>query len=215
MKTYFQMLIVMLLMDIPAPGILAHPANGLWHNDRDHITIRIEADGKGIRTKQLDEGTWHFYKQQKHGRYKGQHGQSFKWRKDNTLIWHRGHGRKDLFFRKEADVSRKNHRHYSLPINYGHQRKNHTAAKARHPENHPPISIGGQWCDPGGNMPIEVKIKSNGIKVRQSQGRWSRFDGLYKNVLYSNRHGDVIQVINPHMLQWTNRKSGQIKRYFR
>src|SRR5688572_13544892 len=78
----------------------ADPLDGLWQNDRQNITVRIEQEGNSFRAKRTDEPIWYRYDLQDDNVYADRNGNWYEVLDQNQLEWNEARTNKRIIFRR-------------------------------------------------------------------------------------------------------------------
>ena len=74
--------------------------DGLWRNDRQNITLRIEGTEYGFRAKRIDQGIWYKYEAHDNHYFTDRYGNYYKLLSDDELGWNEDSSGKKIFFTK-------------------------------------------------------------------------------------------------------------------
>jgi len=211
MKSQLHTLGLLLITGTPILNIQAHHLDGLWCNDHQNISLRIETTDEGIKAKRLDQSVWYFYANQEDQFYVDRNGNYYEFLDDDNIIWREAESKKSILFKRSDDRNGSGWNDYGdnyneWPDNYGNSNwNNHCNEIWDHHRNH---SVEGNWYSQNGRHHIQVEDDRRGIRVRRSDGRWMYFEEIDKNEKYRNDQGDIIRLLDDHSLQWKKRRQG-------
>jgi hypothetical protein len=152
--------LVMLFTSVQATNL-----NGLWRNQRQNITIRIEQDqSEGFRAKRIDHGVWYRYTLKNDDVYVDRHGNSYEIMDQDEIAWREAGTNGRLLFYKISDGTRED-RLAGQDI-----RTN---------------AFEGHWIGQSLRDRLEIRENNGEFQVRSSNSNWEKF--------YSDRNGSRIR----------------------
>ena len=198
---------LLMMMLLPAAyffsgTLLAYHLDGLWHNDREDITIRIQSQDDGFRAKRIDQGVWYYYQPAGKNIYTDRQGNRYEVIRENEIIWRDARTNNRVNFRKVDDHDRNRSR-----ID-GHDRdwkKGHASDRE---------SFNGTWINRKTGQHLEIRSTGNGYQVRKEHEQWEKFTVRQDDLLRS-RNGASIELINPNMIRLSKNRQRNIELYTR
>ncbi|HJW28967.1 MAG TPA: hypothetical protein VJ508_06910, partial [Saprospiraceae bacterium] len=88
MKTRLGYLLSFLPFSFSALPLFAHHLDGLWRNDRENISLRIETTDQGFKARRLDQGIWFFYTEDRDHVYVDRNGNYYEILDEDHIAWH-------------------------------------------------------------------------------------------------------------------------------
>lgn len=182
-------------------AVKADHLDGLWRNDRQNITIRIEQDGDGIRTKRTDQGVWYTYSQQDANTFTDKKGNRYEVVNDDQIAWIEFTTRKRISFDRvdsnedswddQSDTGGSyDPRDRDDPWNRDPRDRNDRDEWDRQGRN-----IEGRWFAKNTKERLIIESTGSGYRVRSLHGGWEKFNLDRRGRLRSGS-GDIIEQIN-------------------
>ena len=110
MRTFISLIALFLFGNMAvAEAAVAVRLDGLWRNDRENISVRIESTNQGIRAKRLDQNVWHFYAKKHEGMYSDGQGNFYEVRGNNEIMWRSASSNKQILFERVTGDQSDNH----------------------------------------------------------------------------------------------------------
>lgn len=193
---------LLLMLVLPTIGFItgsiqANHLDGLWHNDRDDITIRIESQEDGFRAKRIDQGIWYYYQPAGENIYSDRRGNHYEVIRENELIWRDSRTNNRISFHRVNDRER----HYREVKDHGRDRRNWTRGDHAYDREY----FEGTWMNRKTGQYLEIRSAGNGYQVRGKNDHWEKFSLKQDQVLRS-RDGELIEMINPDMIRWSKNR---------
>src|SRR4030095_15243350 len=200
----------------------ANHLDGLWRNDRNQITLRIEQDDEGFRAKRLDQGIWYYYAEEDDRHFVDKRGNWYELIDDDVLVWNEIYSSKRMRFSKIDD---QNNRHWNdhgnnrdPSWNENDRRNNDRRDNDRRDNDRrdndnwkhnrntdQPDFLEGTWYERNGKEEIQIENFPKWIKVRRSSGGWDKFYPVSGN-RFQDKEGNVIIMRDNQTLQYRDRR---------
>lgn len=178
--------------------MMANHLDGLWQNNRQNITIRIEHDGNTLRAKRIDQATWYHYQRQGDNEYIDRDGNSYKIMDEDKLVWNESRtGNRIIFIRVDSPGTEHETDEASSERNeYPHDRTNRNQWETQDRSR-----IEGRWYDRSTKERLIIEAINNGYRVRTQHGGWEQFASDRNGKRLRSRSGDIIQLIDSNKLR--------------
>lgn len=185
-------------------AVKADHLDGLWRNDRQNITIRIEQDENSIRTKRTDQGIWYTYTQQDANTFTDNKGNRYEVINDDQIAWIEFTSRKRISFERadSNEDSWDDHsdtdgsydpRERDDPWNRDHRDRDER--DDRDEWDRQGRSIEGRWYAKSTKERLIIESIGSSYRVRSLHGGWEKFNVDRRGRLRSGS-GDIIEQIN-------------------
>jgi hypothetical protein len=179
-------------------ALKADHLDGLWQNDRQDITIRIEQDDNSFRAKRIDQGIWYDYVKQDDNTYVDRNGNWYEIINEDELEWNESRTHKSLIFRRVDSRENDQWRNGDDPDdNWDPRDRSNSSRWDTQDKNR----IEGRWYDRSTKERLIIEAINNGYRVRTHHGGWEQFAADRSGKRLRSRSGDVIQLIDPNRLR--------------
>lgn len=190
----------LLVLALPAQ---AYHLDGLWRNDRNNITLRIESLEEGFRAKRIDQGIWYKYLTSDGYQFVDRYGNAYSIQSDNEIIWNEANSGRRIYFTK-VENRRDENREYRGNRN---ERDYIHNDYSRNPWSYPGQNVhadflNGQWIDTYRNDELEIECFSDGIRVRRDHSGWEKYYPDRYDHSYKDKYGNRIQLIDNDSIRW-------------
>ena len=173
-------LAVLLLMLVS--NLKAAHLDGLWRNQRQNITVRIEQDNDGFRAKRTDQGVWYRYSLKKDYYYVDRYGNSYEIIDQDEIEWREAGTNKRLLFTK---VDSDDYRDRNRPDDQWGRNDDFRAN-----------SFEGRWNGQSSRDQLTIRESNGEYSVRSQNGSWEQFYADRNGSRIRSRSGAVIQMID-------------------
>lgn len=189
----------------------AYHLDGLWRNDRQNITLRIESAEDGFRAKRIDQGVWYEYVTKDGYRFLDRYGNAYILKSDQEIMWHEAGSGKKIYFSK-IDNRNGDGRVYKEKKNRnGHHYENQGRSSRNHPQNH----LNGIWVDSNSDEEIQIEYFKDEIRVKKAHAGWQKYYPEQKGHVFRDKYGNTIQLMGNDSIQWENQNGKHDKIYYR
>ena len=201
-KNIFSTSVLMFVCLFFITGIQAAQLNGLWRNERQNITIRIEENENGFRAKRIDQGIWYRYVKQDNYAYVDRNGNWYKIVDRDELEWNEVSTKKRLIFHRVD--SRSNDPEIE------HERMDHPDSPRSRTgdrdirKDHQQTPLEGRWYDRSSKERIEIVATHDGYRVRTEHGSWEKYAGDRTGTRLRSGSGNTIRLIDRNTIQMRN-----------
>ncbi len=183
----------------------ANDLDGLWRNDRQNITIRIEQDEEGFRAKRSDQAIWYRYRMEDDDVYVDRYGNWYEVIDQDELEWNEASSNKRLIFtrvnsRDDASWDDRNDRRAPDRTHDPRDRDNDRWDNDTR-DHRQRSSIEGRWYDRSTKERLEIEAVSGGYRVRTQHGPWEKYSGDRNGSRIRSRSGNVIQLIDRNTIR--------------
>jgi hypothetical protein len=205
----------------------ANHLDGLWRNDRQNITVRIEGTDNGIRAKRIDQGIWYNYTTSDDYRYTDRNGNYYQLQGEDQIIWNEAHSDKRIAFTKVAYRDQygwdehQNHdggdSPYDYQDHYGNERQNEDHDQPWMDswyEDHRG-RLDGRWVDSYNRDDLEIEGFKGGLQVRRDNHGWEKYFPIRYSDTYRDQDGNILQLIDHETLRWKSHNGRQDRLYHR
>ena len=198
MKKYIFLTLLMLTLTVGFTSALhADNLDGLWRNDRDNITIRIEQDQDGFRAKRTDQGIWYNYVFDD-GVYIDKRGNWYELINEDQIEWTDVVSRKRILFDR---VESRNDNSWTNRDRDDRWNSDYDRNE-RVPVDQRRMLAEGRWYDKRSKERLIIEETNNGYRVRKQNSTWEKFTSDRNGQRLRSRSGDVIQVVDRNTLRW-------------
>lgn len=176
----------------------ANDLDGLWRNDRQQITLRIEQDEDGFRAKRTDQGVWYSYSLKKDYLYVDRYGNTYEIIGQDEIEWDEATTNKRLVFTRvdsRSDDTRTSRRMEDDPWDNERNRDSEDWNTRQ------PTSFEGSWIDRKTREKLEIEAVSGGYRVKTQRGGWEKYNTHRNPNQFRSRDGDVIQLLDRNTLR--------------
>jgi hypothetical protein len=192
-------LMAFVLFSFPAR---AHHLDGLWRNDRQNITLRIESTDDGFRAKRIDQGIWYNYITKDGFQFIDRYGNYYTMQSDDDLIWYEPTTTRRIHFSKIENQWNENWSFNDRNNrSYGYNDFDHPYQEDPRHGNHPDV-LNGRWMDTYRNHEIEIECFRDGIRVRSERSGWEKYYLDRYDHSYKDKNGNTIQLIDSDSVRW-------------
>ncbi len=214
----------LILAALPAK---AYQLDGLWRNDRQNITIRIETTNDGFRAKRIDQGIWYRYVNRDDHHFVDRYGNYYELRFEDQIIWNEASTGKQISFSKanDRDAYRWNERddredgrqhyrddrYYDRP-DHNDNHRHHVWMDQWYDDHH--VHIDGRWIDTYRRNELEIICFRGGLRVKRPHGGWVKYYPDQHAGCYTDDIGNTIHVLDDYTIRWTS-YHGRHDRVFR
>lgn len=186
--------------------------DGLWRNDRQNLTIRIESIDDGFRAKRTDQGIWYKYVAQDEHHYADRYGNYYELHSEDEITWHEAStGKRISFFKVDYrdeyawDDQYEDDHPYSDEDDY--EWDDHRDGHGHKPwmdrwYSHHRDRMDGRWVDAHRRIEIEIVSFKGGLKVKRPYSGWVKYYPDRHDNCFRDEVGNSIQVIDRNTLQW-------------
>ncbi|HUR30465.1 MAG TPA: hypothetical protein VMZ69_03480 [Saprospiraceae bacterium] len=210
-KNIFLPLMLLTLFVSSAATLSAEHLDGLWRNDRQNITIRIEQDRDGFRAKRSDQGVWYTYTLENDDVYIDQRGNWYEVVNEDQLEWNEAASRKRLLFHRVDSQNGESRTGRDRQDEWD----NDYARGERDRINQGNALIEGRWYDKSSKERLVIEEINNGYRVRTQNGSWEKFSVDRSGQRLRSRSGDIIQMTDRNTLRWRSAEGRHDRTFIR
>ena len=180
----------------------ANHLDGLWRNNRQDITLRIEQDEDGIRAKRIDQGVWYRYNLKSDDVYVDRFGNWYEVLDRDEIEWNEASSNKRIVFsRVESQNDDDWNDGYSDgshdPWERDNDRWNEDSWNTGNAS-----SIAGRWYDRSTKERLEIEPINGGYRVRTQNGAWENYARNISGNRLRSGSGNVIQMLDRNTIRW-------------
>lgn len=203
----------LLLLVVP---VRANHLDGLWRNDRNNITLRIESLDEGFRAKRIDQGIWYKYLTKDGYHFTDRFGNTYILQSDNEIVWNEANSGRRIYFTKienrrdEGWAYWNNRNDYDYPYNA----YNHGPWVDPGHNDHAEI-LNGKWIDTYRNDELEIECFRDGIRVRNGHSGWEKYYPDRYDHSYKDKYGNTIKLIESNSIRWESEHGRHDRIYHR
>ena len=230
MKAMISLIAFLFVAGIPlSQANAAVRLDGLWRNNKENISVRIQSTAQGIRAMRLDQSVWYFYTKQHEGLYSDGKGRFYEVRSEDEIMWREAStGKRILFNRVTNDQSdsresepdwqsdddrgtndRRDDGDWDNDRRRGDDDWDNDRDNDRHDDGRYDdygnrsrfASLNGEWFSQNGRRTIDIRTERNGLRVYREDGRSILFAPTRDSKVFRNRHGDSIAWLNTNTIQ--------------
>ena len=189
----------------------AYHLDGLWRNDRQNITIRIESVEDGFRAKRIDQGVWYKYETKDGNRFLDRYGNAYILKSDQEIMWHEAGSGKKLYFSKIDNRDGDGRVYKEKKNRKSHHYENHGRSSRNHSRNH----LDGIWIDSKSDEEIQIESFKDEIRLKSAHAGWQKYyPGQYDHI-FTDKNGNTIQLMGDDSIRWENRNGRHDRIYYR
>ena len=189
----------------------AYHLDGLWRNDRQNITLRIESAEDGFRAKRIDQGVWDKYQTKNGYRFLDRFGNAYIVKSDQEIIWHEAGSGKKLYFSKIDNRNGEGREYKEKKNRNGRQFEN----KGRKHWKDSPDHLNGIWIDSNSDEEIQIESFKDEIRLKRAHSGWQKYYPGQYGQIYTDKNGNTIQLMGNDSIRWENRNGKNDKMYYR
>lgn len=192
-------LTVLFLLTLP---VYAHHLDGLWRNDRQNITLRIESTNDGFRARRIDQGIWYTYTTKDGYQFVDRYGNYYTMQSDDDLTWYEPATTRRVHFSKIDNYRNENwafNDRNDRGTGYNHYDHDYRADPGRN--DHINL-LNGKWIDAYRNDEMEIACFRDGIRVRSEHAGWEKYHTDRYDHSYKDKNGNTIRLIDNDSIRW-------------
>jgi hypothetical protein len=183
--------------------VQAYHLDGLWRNDRQNITVRIETIEDGFRAKRIDQGIWYRYTAQDEHHYADRYGNYYELQNENEITWNEASTGKRISFlrvdyRDEDAWDDIHHGWNQHPDKHDYQP---WMDQWYHDHNG---RMDGIWIDSYRRSEIEIISFKGGLRVKRPYSGWVKYYPDRYGDCFRDDIGNTIHIIDHHSIRWTS-----------
>ena len=203
----------LLLLVLP---VRANHLDGLWRNDRNNITLRIESLEEGFRAKRIDQGIWYKYMTKDGYHFTDRFGNTYIIQSDNELVWNEANSGRRIYFsrienrREERWADWDNRMGYEYPYNAYNHGSWADPGHSDHAE-----MLNGKWISAFRHDALEIECFRDGIRVRNEHSGWEKYYLDRYDHSYRDKYGNSIRLIDSNSIRWESEHGRHERIYHR
>ncbi len=183
----------------------ASPLDGLWRNERQDVTIRIEQNAYGFRAKRIDQGIWHMYSLKSEYVYVDRIGNWYEVLNQDEIEWNEATSYKKLVFTK---VDSRTHDywndHSTTGGTYDHWDRDDSRWNENDWNRNEKSHVEGRWLDKSRGERLDIERVDNGFRVRTTHSAWEKYYMDRSGKRLKSRSGNAIQLLDRNTIRWTS-----------
>lgn len=181
----------------------ANQLDGLWRNDRQNITLRIEQDEDGFRAKRIDQSVWYRYSLKSDDVYVDRLGNWYGVLDRDEIEWNEASSNKRIVFSR-VDSRDDDAWDHAQNSNDAHDPWDQNRDRWDEDEwnNSRRSAITGRWYDRSTKERLEIESINGGYRVRTQHSAWEKYAADRNGNRLRSTSGNTIQMLDRNTIRW-------------
>lgn len=181
----------------------ANHLDGLWRNDRLHITLRIEQNTDGFKAKRTDEGIWYQYTTEDDRYFADRNGNWYELIDNDELVWNEAKSDKRIKFlrvdnRDYTEWDNRDNNYDSYDNGYGNGYKKDWNNSYNAEQNY---QLEGTWFQRNGRDNIQIVPFRGGLRLKSDHNGWDKYYSDRTGSRFRNSNGNTIILLDDEHLR--------------